>query len=105
MKNLLTKYQERLGTYTAIVDYFIKNPNQILTQISRLEDLQRELMKPIQEKIDVSDENIQEKVRVICLKRGEFMELSDRLHNIVTENVKERLRLNSLNKVNQEIMN
>jgi len=105
MKNILTKYQEGLKRYTAIVNYFDKNPDRIPTHIARLEDIQRELMKPIVERIDISDEDIQEKVRVICMKRGEYMELSDRLHDIVTENVKERLGLNYLNKVNQEIMN
>jgi hypothetical protein len=105
MTSLLTKYKERLETYTAIVDYFSKHPSKIPAHIGRLEDIQRELMKPIVENVDVSDEDIQEKARVICMKRGEFMDLSDRLHYIVTENVKGRLGLASLNKLNQEIMN
>jgi hypothetical protein len=105
MKDILTKYTERLETYTKIVDYFDKHPDKIPNQISRLEDLQRELMKPVVDKIDVSDADIYEKVKVICMKRGEYMELSDRLHDIVSKNVKERLGLNYLNKVNQERMN
>jgi hypothetical protein len=104
MKSILTKYKERLETYTAIVDYFAKNPAKIPTHISRLEDLQTELLKPLVDDIDVSDEDIQDKARVICMKKGEYKELADRLNNVILGSVKDKLGLGSAYEINSGVL-
>lgn len=86
----LEKYKQDFEKYTEIVDYYNENSDRISKSINQLEDVNRELMKPLPEKIDVSDENIQEKVKILCINR-ESKELAGRLRKILMRNLEGKL--------------
>jgi hypothetical protein len=105
----LTKYSQDLERYRAMVIYAERNKDRafLSDNFSKLDEIYDELVKIAPQNIDVSDNDIQDKVNAICLDRAKgiydkAMKLRDRVLSVKVDSIIEnnRKKKNLINKLN-----
>lgn len=92
------KYAQDLERYETIVNYFSGNPSRVFENILYLDRIYDSLIKSFPEKINISDEDIQEKIGIICMDResngiySKSKELGDKISSMHVNNLLKKLR-------------